>query len=258
MTDDDYDDDLDDIDHRCRAAAREAVLVFDQLGPIRIDELDDNPFRLIYPLGAHAVEQVKAALALIDAELPYPAEVNTRVAVQHAVTCQWILHTEGAEEQVMAEMKRQRAIFIDAFENAAGGIVPEMLDEARGWDRKQGGPARNFEEMCQRFSPNNSLYLFNYRHLSDSVHPSFRTAGYHLPADAAGQVVGIERDSPTAADDQLTLPLAFSAIFATNAIASLSQNPDHLAAINDVADRHRLPRDLTGDDQMPHLRRQGR
>ena len=69
-------------------------------------------------------------------------------------------------------------------------------------------------------------------------------------------MIGTNRDGPTTADDRLTLPLAFSAIFATNAIASLSQNPDHLAAINEVADQHQLPRDLTGDDQRPNLRRQ--
>ena len=91
----------------------------------------------------------------------------------------------------MAEMKRQRSTFIDAFDNATGGIIPEMLDEAFRWDRKQRGPARNLEEMCQRFSPNNSLDPFNYRHLSDSVHPSFRTAEYHVPADVNGQGSGL-------------------------------------------------------------------
>lgn len=49
-------------------------------------------------------------------------------------------------------------------------------------------------------SPRTSLYLFVYRHLSDSVHPSFRTAGYHLPADARGQLRvsrGVARPLPT-------------------------------------------------------------
>ena len=116
---------------------------------------------------------------------------------------------------------------------------------------------RGTSRKCASGSPRTvRLYLYNYRHLSDSVHPSFRTAAYHLPADANGELVGLARDSPTTTDDQLTLPLAFSAIFATNAIASLSQNPDHLTAINDVADRYELPRDLTSDDQMPELRRE--
>ena len=57
------------------------------------------------------------------------------------------------------------------------------------------------------------------------------------------------------ADDRIMLPLAFSGIFAVNAVATLSRDAAHLAAINEVADRHQLPRDLTGDDQMPHLRR---
>jgi len=37
-------------------------------------------------------------MVLIDADLPYPAEANARSALEHAVTAQWVLLTEGSED----------------------------------------------------------------------------------------------------------------------------------------------------------------
>lgn len=77
----------------CLAAAGEALELFASFKSIDIDPSEQYAFKVVYPLAAHAMEEIKAALILIDAGLPYPAEGNVRSAVQHAVTCQWILHT---------------------------------------------------------------------------------------------------------------------------------------------------------------------
>lgn len=62
---------------RMRAAADEALSLWHETsGSIEIDVADQGRLHVIYPLAAHALEQVRAALILIDHGLPFPAEAT--------------------------------------------------------------------------------------------------------------------------------------------------------------------------------------
>jgi hypothetical protein len=157
-------------------------------------EQDRFTFQPIFPLAAHAMEQVKAALILIDAGLPYPAEVNARSAFQHAVTAQLVLLTAGGKHAALDEMDRTHSATVRDVA-AAVELPPELLEELDHGPTSS-GPARLFWQMCDRFSGDKGLYVL-FRRMSDSVHPSLRTLMYHLRTDYERGVFGLDLSRPT-------------------------------------------------------------
>lgn len=125
--------------------------------------------------------------------MPYAAENCARAALQHAVTAQWVLLTADSERDVLAEMKRNHSTTLQDVSSHLA--LPDNLLEDIEKGPTYKGPARWFWQMCERFSPDKTLYVL-YRRMSDSVHPSLRTFVYHLEADDQRGVFALNPRSP--------------------------------------------------------------
>jgi hypothetical protein len=74
----------------------------------------------------------------------------------------------------------------------------------------------------------------------------------------SGAVIGVMRDSVHKADMvDLWLSLTWAALWSVNALETVRLGQPRLADIDAIAARHGMPRDLSGDDAFPHLRRGG-
>jgi len=237
-----------------RQATRIAVEFFKEAPQFEVVVADRAAFQTIYPLAAHAVEQVDAALTLIEAGAPYLAEANARSALQHAITAQWVLLTAKGEEKVVAEIKRQQSATLGDLQRSIA-LPPDLLAEINAGPQST-GPARDFWKMCERFSPDKTLYVL-YRRMSDSVHPSARTLNMHLDADEERGIFGLTQKSDPEPETDLLLALTFAAFLATSAVEYVRRGQPRIAALRSLAEAHGVPLDLTGDDTMVELHREG-
>ncbi len=234
-----------DLRERAIGAATEAVACFRAAPQFEVSQVDQTKFQAVYPLAAHAIEQVEAAQLLIGASRPYAAEANARAAFQHAVTAQWVLLTDGGETELVSEMKRTHSATVKDFSLSAS--VPDDLLSAANEKIASQGPARDFWRMCERFSRDKALYVL-FRRLSDSVHPSLRTFTYHLEADDARGVFGLRANSPLIPEPDLVISLAVSAMLALSAVESLRKEQERMPLVIALAERWNVPLDLRGDD----------
>ena len=187
---------------------------------------------------------------LIDAALPYAAETNARAAFQHAVTAQWVLLTHHGEQDLLTEMRRNHSTTVKDFSLSA--TLPEDLLSAAQAATASKGPARDFWQMCARFSRDKSLYVL-FRRMSDSVHPSLRTFTYHLDADDERGVFGLIERSPRDPEPDLLISLAVSAMLALSAVEALRKDHARMPEVLTIAERWEVPLDLRGDDLSPQL-----
>lgn len=244
----------DDRHRSMRSAALGALHMFEAAPKFEVAVEHRFVFQPIYPLAAHTMEQVRAALALIDAGLAYPAEVNARSALQHAVTAQWVLFTAAGERRALDEMRRNHSATVRDMAKGVD-VADELLDYADASPRSQ-GPARRFYQMCERFSEDNMLYVL-FRRLSDSVHPSLRTLRHHVEADDARGVFGMRANSPTEPETDLMMAVGFSAMFALSAVEYLRRGQTRMPQVRALGAKWKVPIDLGPEDRDRGLRRSG-
>ncbi len=84
------------------AAAEACVRHWGGALPIEVADEDQIKFRVCFPLVAHSLNQIAAALLLLRAGQPFVATANVRVAFEHALTAQWVLLTHGGEERLVS------------------------------------------------------------------------------------------------------------------------------------------------------------
>lgn len=239
---------------RCLRAAVRTVQMFDEPLPWEVDGPDTALFQLVYPLVCHTVEQVKAALKLIEVHLAYPAEANARIAYQHAITAQWMLLTKDSAKGIGVEMLAQ----LDKQVSEFGTIVDlpeELLDDTDEAERVGGSlrrhhEAQNFKTMCDRFGTEHLLYL-TFRRLSGPVHPSLATMHQHLilPPPAASEPFAptLRPHSDPVPSLDLLMAVAMSAVFAVNAVETLRLGQPRLARVVHIARENHIPPSLAGD-----------
>ena len=109
--------------------------------------------------------------------------------------------------------------------------------------------------MCDRFSPNKTLYVL-YRRMSDSVHPSARTLSLHLDADEERGIYGLIQKSNSDPELDLLFCLAISGFLAASATEYFRRGQPRIALLRSMAEAYGVPMDLTGDDTMPELHRE--
>lgn len=238
---------------RCLRAAVGTVQMFDEPLPWKVDGPDTALFQLVYPLACHTMQQIKAALKLIEVNLAYPAEANARIAYQHAITAQWMLLTKDSAESIGVEMLTQLGKQVSEF----GTIVdlPEGLlgdtDETErvGGSLRRHPEAHNFKAMCDRFGTEHLLYL-TFRRLSGPVHPSLATVHQHLiPPPAASEPLPptLRPCSDPLPSLDLLMALAMSGVFAVNAVETLRLGQPRLARVVHIARENHIPPSLAGD-----------
>lgn len=233
--------------------------MFDDLdGSVEVATSCQRRFNAVWPCAAHALGQVRAALILLDAGLAFVADANARVALEHALLAQWILLTDGGDEAVVSEVRRQfRAKVVDITTFIE---LPEHL--APGDPVASDGPARRFLQLCDRFSPpiasdsdrgrKQKLLYTMYRGLGGAVHPSTRTWEQYFNWDDSG-VSGLTKDGKPGPGIDLMPALALSAVLAVDAVEELRVGKPRLGKLGDLAKKYGLPASLRGDDQEPEL-----
>lgn len=219
-------------------------------------------FRVCFPLAAHALNHVEAAVAL-QSSSPWVAMSFVRIAFEHALTAQWVLWTENGEDLLAQQMAlqdhRRSSEFVDAVVRAAAD-APDLAESA--------ALAEEFGEflgekpvsdwsvfnLCERFSSTRLLYGI-YRDLSQAVHPSYGLIRAHFDITPPPDVVvgsispfGAELDSP-----ELIRGMAVSSLWALYVLElSRAGHPD-AAKVLRLGEEAGLPVDLRASDLHPHL-----
>lgn len=238
-----------DLDVRMRRAADQAIEHYLSAPKFHVGPGKTHLFETVFPLAAHAINQVRAALLLADHGYAFPGQANARSAVEHAITVQWMILTHDGRSRVAAELLRHyKAVVNDAKGFADLGGIGEGLPEI-----KSEGPARNFERMCLRFDQSKSLYVM-YRRLSESVHPSLGTIVEYLD-HADEKVTALSLEPKTEPDGDFVWACGLSAVFAVSALETLRRGRPFKAKLRKIADEAGMPVDLSTSDTQPELRR---
>ncbi|MCV7224669.1 DUF5677 domain-containing protein [Mycolicibacterium komossense] len=219
-------------------------------------------FRVSFPLAAHALNHVQAAVAL-QSSSPWVAMSSVRIAFEHALTAQWVLWTKDGEDLLAKQMAlqdhRRSSEFVDAVVGAAAD-TPDLAESA--------ALAKEFGEflgekpvsdwsvfnLCERFSSTRLLYGI-YRDLTQAVHPSYGLVRAHFDITPPPKVVvgpispfGTELDSP-----ELIRGMAVSSLWALYVLeVSKAGHPD-AADVLRLGEENQLPVDLRASDLQPHL-----
>jgi hypothetical protein len=114
----------------CAMAALQLYATAD--GQFRVKQEGQVKFQATFPIAMYALNQVRAALILADKNREYLAVANVRLAYEHAVTAQWVLFTEGAEEKLVGSVNRHSRQVVTAM--GAHAAIPEALQTGYGRD----------------------------------------------------------------------------------------------------------------------------
>lgn len=219
-------------------------------------------FRVCFPLAAHALNHVEAAVTLHSSS-PWVAMSSVRIAFEHALTAQWVLWTKGGEDLLAQQMSlqdhRRSSEFVDAVVRAAAdtpdlaesAALAEELGEFIGEK-----PVSDWTvfKLCERFSSTRLLYGI-YRDLSQAVHPTYGLVRAHFDMTPPPDVVvgpinpfGAELDLP-----ELIRGMAVSSLWALYVLeVSKAGHPD-AAEVLRLGEEAGLPVDLRASDLQPHL-----
>lgn len=241
-------------DRRHLAAARDCVSVWHSFAvPIAVPDALRIKFRVIFPLAAHALNLVDAALAQLP-RYPLVAAASTRLALEHAIAGQWVLLTEGGEHTLAKWMEHSWQTRAQQFARAAEN--PPELDDIVARPAIPGAD-RSFsaERAFARFD-STGLFYDAYRDLSQAVHPSYGTLQAHFEISPDDRARGtwptrIDRDGVAGPISSTAMGLGVAGVFALDALARLRDGRDGLHDVERIAAEAGLPHDLTLSDQHP-------
>jgi hypothetical protein len=197
------------------AAADACVRHWDNALPIEVADEERIKFRVCFPLVAHSLNQVAAALVLLRAGQPFVATANTRVAFEHALAAQWVLLTHGGEQRLVRHMEASHLLRAKEFSKA----VDDPLELRDIVDRSPAdGPARSYSipMACARFDQSGLLYNL-YRHLGQSIHPSLETLRAYLNVNEL-ESHAVDSAGRLHAPPDLCMSLGFGAVMAVDVL----------------------------------------
>lgn len=208
-------------------------------------------FQLIHGLVAHCNNVAGAALYLLSSvEVDYSmaAAPLVRVALEHALTVQWlVLHPGGPEEFV------KHASFKNAkFHELTRQSALKMPDEVRDYYDRTKRPRASKQlsqvrKMVDSLDPEGWLYLI-YSDLSAYVHPSAAEVVRYLDTrqKPPGTLLRTEFSRRP-----LMHALAMSTCLANAVYLDLIRGKPHKAALTKIADSVGMPLWLTPDGKPP-------
>jgi hypothetical protein len=141
----------------------------------KVDPPDVPKFQATYPVVAHALNQVEAALVLRERDLAYPAMANVRVAFEHALIAQWVVHTRGGEVRLVGKMRNHLRNIIEDVKRAGVMLPPEA---ATPMDKT--GELPSVQDIADRFDGKTKNIYSIYRDLTGAVHVSLTTVNAYL------------------------------------------------------------------------------
>lgn len=216
-------------------------------------------FRVCYPLIAHSINHVNAALKTWD-QFPLVAAASARVALEHSLTAQWVLLTHGAEETLVNHMTHSWMVRTQAFARATG--THDDLKSILDLDPVAGRDGEfSSQRLFDRFDASGLFYDL-YRDLLQAVHPSYGTFTAHITISdeiRAGEQ-NPSRVSAAGTEQRLSSfasGTGLAAVLALDALERLVLGSPRLNEVADIANAAGLPHDLRYSDQSPVLQDPG-
>ncbi|MCR1782206.1 hypothetical protein KVF89_06650 [Nocardioides carbamazepini] len=239
-------------------AARQCVLLWHQSPKAMEAPAALNvKFRVSYPMLAHALNHVHQALAAME-RFPLVATTSARIALEHALTAQWILLTHGGELVVANHMKHSWMTRSRLFAEATGTqdeLRPILdLDPIPGNER-----SFSAQVLCHRFDESGLFYDL-YRELSQGVHPSYGTISAHFEIvgevdDNQRALTSTSRNGAAQRVDATATGLGLAAVLAIDAFERFRDGSPRLPEVEAIATAAGLPHDLRFSDQLPDLQK---
>ena len=209
-------------------------------------------FQATFPLVAHAMNQVAAALTLLEQGLGYAARANVRVAFEHAMIAQSVVHTRDGEELIVGSMQKLQRNILRDMRTSGAELTPELDAEI---DAPFVNPELSFQRIADRFDNGSKAIYGLYRHLTGAVHVSLATVNAYMDLRGEGQPPALLREAKPDVDPDQTLALGWSAVLATSAVESFRQGDPFREWVNTVAQDHELVPDLGPYDSQPYWQR---
>jgi hypothetical protein len=248
-TDQHEEPDLERLDALHLAAARKCLdHWYRNAAGFKVDPPDVPKLQATFPVVAHTLNQVEAALVLRERGLAYPAMANVRVAFEHALIAQWVVHTHGGEEKLVGKMRNHLRNIIDDVKRAGVTLPPEA---ATPMDKT--GELPSVQDIADRFDGKTRNIYSVYRDLTGAVHVSLTTVNAYLDWRGDDAVPGLHLHPKPYEGTYLCLAIGWSAVLALAAIERLRLGHPHLGWIEELAQEHRLVPDLAQSDSRPDL-----
>ena len=251
----------------CLRMARQCVDLWHQLWretPLAVDSALEVKFRICFPLAAHALNHVDAALGL-HVERPWVAASSTRVAFEHAIAAQWVLLTVDGERELVNWMKRQQYVRAKEIADALGRLASDPGASGLALNESQrqslvGDPPDSsgwsVANACSRFS-DTKLFYDIYRNLSQAEHPSPGLIASHLAVTPAGVQGNISAAGALHPSGEVPQALALSALWSLYVLEQLRQGQPYAATVAHIGHEASLPTDLRASDQHPERQPEG-
>jgi hypothetical protein len=184
---------------------------------------------------------VNAALILAERNREFLAVANIRVAYEHAVTAQWVLGTDGAEDRLVGSINRHSRQVVAAM--AEHTAIPEELNSGFGRDGDPTMPS--FRARCAALDGGTDSLYFYYRVLSEAVHPSVATVVQHLQFDADRTVTGVNFGATHAPPPDTWVVCAVAALSAAAVVETQREHRPRMPQIVELSERYGVPFDLS-------------
>lgn len=207
-------------------------------------------FNAAYSVVSHAMSQVAAALVLYDHQLTYTARVNVRVALEHALVAQWIVHTDSGEDEVIGSMSRIHRNMVKDLQRGGTLIPPQLQADLQ---HPPGEPQVNILAIADWFDGGTGAIYSLHRQLSGAVHVSLATLTTYLQWRGEGETPALRPNGLSGRDPEQTLALGWSAVLAMSAIERLRSGQPHLSKIYQIGKDYELVPDLRGTQPAPQL-----
>lgn len=223
------------------SAARACVEHFRTAPGFEIEADEARAFNATYPIVAHSINQVAAALILRDHGLDYVARANVRVAFEHALLAQSAVHTPEGEEPLIASMNKLQRNMLRDLQTGGVELSPEMLAEAAA---RFTDPDAKIADIADRFDGGKRLIYGLYRNLTGAVHASLATIGAYMELCGEGQPPHLLRAAKPDTDPYHPLALGWSAVLSVSAVESFRIGDPYRDWINTMAAEQGLVPDL--------------
>jgi hypothetical protein len=123
------------------------------------------------------MNQVAAALTLRDQGFGYVARANARVAFEHALIAQSVVHTHDGEETLIGSMDKVQRNILRDMRTGGAVLTPELQSEIDGsWT----SPEAKVQAIADRFDGGSKAIYGQYRMLTGAVHVSLATLDAYM------------------------------------------------------------------------------
>jgi hypothetical protein len=233
-------------------AARACLEHFRTAPPFLVEGQLVRKFSATYPVVAHAMNQVAAALTLRGQGLGYVARANARVAFEHALVAQSVVHTHDGEQPLIGSMDKLQRNLLRDIRTGGAVLTPDLQTEL---DAPFTSPELNVQSIADRFDGGGKEIYGLYRFLTGAVHVSLATLAAYMDVRGEDQPPALHREPKPDLDPDRALALGWSAILAVSAIESFRKGDPYREWINNTAKKHELVPDLAPHDSQPHRQR---